>query len=68
MVQCHSFANNSEQIHFEFVLTKGQVNAIEDYRLEGDLKLNVGLRALGGQLIIAVTDGLPEGRLDPLKT
>lgn len=46
VVQCHSFANNSEQIHFEFVLTKGQVNAIEDYRLEGDLKLNVGLRAL----------------------
>lgn len=46
VVQCHSFANNSEQIHFEFVLTKGQVNAIEDYRLEGDLKLSVGLRAL----------------------
>ena len=46
VVQCQSFANNSEQIHFECVLTKGQVNAIEDYRLEGDLKLNVGLRAL----------------------
>ncbi|AUM13477.1 hypothetical protein [Ketobacter alkanivorans] len=46
VVQCHSFGNNSEQIHFECVLTKGQVNAIEDYRLEGDLKLNVGLRAL----------------------
>lgn len=46
VVQCHSFANNSEQIHFECVLTKGHVNAIEDYRLEGDLKLNVGLRAL----------------------
>lgn len=46
VVQCHSFANNSEQIHFECVLTKGQVNAIEDYRLEADLKLNVGLRAL----------------------
>lgn len=46
VVQCHSFANNTEQIHFECVLTKGQVNAIEDYRLEGDLKLNVGLRAL----------------------
>src|SRR5690625_2586254 len=46
VVQCHSFANNSEQIHVECVLTKGQVNAIEDYRLEGDLKLNVGLRAL----------------------
>ena len=45
VVQCHSFANNSEQIHFECVLTKGHVNAIEDYRLEGDLKLNVGLRA-----------------------
>lgn len=46
VVQCHNFPNNSEQIHFECVLTKGQVNAIEDYRLEGDLKLNVGLRAL----------------------
>lgn len=46
VVQCHNFASNSEQIHFEFVLTKGQVNAIEDYRLEGDLKLNLGLRAL----------------------
>ena len=46
VVQCHNFANNSEQIHFECVLTKEQVNAIEDYRQEGDLKLNVGLRAL----------------------
>lgn len=46
VVQCHNFANNSEQVHFEFVLTKGQVNAIEDYRQEQDLKLNVGLRAL----------------------
>lgn len=46
LVQCHNFANTSEQIHFECVLTKGQVSAIEDYRLEGDLKLSVGLRAL----------------------
>lgn len=46
MVQCHNFANNSEQIHFEFVLTTGQVNAIEDYRQEGNLLLNLGLRAL----------------------
>lgn len=46
IVQCHNFPNNSEQIHFECVLTKGQVNSIEDYRSEGDLKLNVGLRAL----------------------
>jgi hypothetical protein len=46
VVQCHKFANNSEQLNFEFVLTKGQVNAIEDYRQEQDLKLNVGLRAL----------------------
>src|SRR5690606_3572726 len=37
---------NSEQLHFEFVLTKDQVNAIEGYRQERDLKLNVGLRAL----------------------
>lgn len=46
LVQCYNFANNSEQIHFECVLTKEQVNAIEDYRQEGDLKLSVGLRAL----------------------
>lgn len=46
VVRCNNFASTSEQIHFECVLTKGQVNAIEDYRLEGDLKLNVGLRAL----------------------
>lgn len=46
VVQCHNFANNSEQAYFELVLTKEQVNAIEDYRQEGDLTLNVGLRAL----------------------
>ncbi|MEJ2754479.1 MAG: hypothetical protein P8104_01235 [Gammaproteobacteria bacterium] len=46
VVQCHNFPNNSEQIHFECVLTKGQVNASEDYRQEGGLKLNIGLRAL----------------------
>lgn len=46
VVQCHNFPNSNEQLHFEFVLSKGQVNAIEDYRQERDLKLNVGLRAL----------------------
>ena len=46
VVQCQNFPNNSEQLHFEFVLTKDQVNAIEGYRQERDLKLNVGLRAL----------------------
>jgi len=45
-VQCHNYPNNNEQLHFEIVLTKGLVNALEEYRREGNLKLNVGLRAL----------------------
>ena len=46
IVQCHNYPNNSEQLHFEVVLTKEQVNAIEEYRQEKDLTLNIGLRAL----------------------
>jgi len=46
VVQCHNYPNNNEQLHFEIVLTKGLVNALEEYRREGNLKLNVGLRAL----------------------
>lgn len=46
MVQCHNFSNNSEQLHFEAVLTKEQINFIEEYRQEKDLALNIGLRAL----------------------
>lgn len=53
VVQCHNFVNGGEQVYFEFVLNKEQVNTVEDYRSEGDLKLNIGLRAL-----ITSADGL----------
>jgi hypothetical protein len=46
MIRCHTSANNSEQVSFEVILTKEQVNALEEYRHEQDLKLNIGLRAL----------------------
>ncbi|MCU7849380.1 MAG: hypothetical protein KZQ89_15610 [Candidatus Thiodiazotropha sp. (ex Lucinoma kastoroae)] len=46
VVQCHNFPNNSEQLHFEAVFTKEQINAIEEHRREKDLTLNIGLRAL----------------------
>ncbi|MCG7876957.1 MAG: hypothetical protein N0C90_11575 [Candidatus Thiodiazotropha endolucinida] len=46
LVQCFTFPNNSEQLHFEVVLTREQINAIEENRREKDLILNLGLRAL----------------------
>lgn len=46
VIQCHNFPGNDEQIHFEAILTKEQVNALEEHRQEGDLILNLGLRAL----------------------
>ena len=56
---------------FQFV-GLGQVGILDDgfHKLD---QQQVALQrctqtGLGGQLIIAVTDGLPEGRLDPLKT
>jgi len=45
LIKCHDFPG-SEQIAFETVLTREQVNALEEYRQEKDLKLNFGLRAL----------------------
>lgn len=45
LIKCHDFPSN-EQIVFETVLNREQVNALEDYRQEKDLKLNLGLRAL----------------------
>jgi len=53
LLQCHTFPNNSEQLYFEAILTKEQINAIEDYRMEKDLRLNLGLRALtaGGDVV-----------------
>jgi hypothetical protein len=46
VVQCNSYPSNNEQIFFEIVLTKDQVNALEECRQEGDLKLGLGLSAL----------------------
>jgi len=46
IIQCTQYPNNNEQLPFEVVLTKEQVNAIEEYRQDKDLKLNIGLRAL----------------------
>ncbi|MFP3351729.1 hypothetical protein R0K04_09970 [Pseudoalteromonas sp. SIMBA_153] len=45
-IQCHQYPNNSEQIAFEVVLTKEQINTLEEYRQDSDLKMNLGLRAL----------------------
>jgi len=45
LIKCHDFPG-SEQIVFETVLNREQVNALEEYRQEKDLKLNLGLRAL----------------------
>lgn len=45
-MQCSIYANNSEQQNFEVMLSKEQINAIEEYRQEADLKLKIGLRAL----------------------
>jgi len=53
IIQCHSFSS-SEQIDFEMVLIREQLNALEEYREERDLRLNLGLRALvtsGDELI-----------------
>ncbi len=46
IIQCTQFPNNNEQLYFEVLLTKDQVNALEEYRQDNDLKLNIGLRAL----------------------
>lgn len=46
IVQCHGYPNNNEQLIFETILTKEQVNALEDCRQESELNLNVSLRAL----------------------
>jgi hypothetical protein len=46
IVQCPKYPSNNQQLHFETILTKEQVNALEEYRQDKDLKLNIGLRAL----------------------
>lgn len=45
VIRCHNFASD-QQIAFETVLTREQLNALEEYRQERDLKLSIGLRAL----------------------
>jgi len=45
-IQCHQYPNNGEQLAFELILTKEQINTLEDYRQDNDLKMNLGLRAL----------------------
>lgn len=46
MIQCSNYASNSEQQNFGVILTKEQINALEENRQAGDLKLKIGLRAL----------------------
>lgn len=46
VVRCHNFSINDQQLIFDVVLSREQINAIEEYRQEGDLKLNVNLKAL----------------------
>jgi hypothetical protein len=58
IVQCHNYPNNNEQLYFEAVLTKEQVNALEEYRQNNDLRLNVGLRAMSS------SDGILEANYE----
>jgi len=46
IIKCTQYPNNNEQLSFEVVLTKEQVNALEEYRQDKDLTLNLGLRVL----------------------
>jgi hypothetical protein len=46
IIQCTQYLNNNQQLPFEVVLTKEQVNALEEYRQDKDLKLNIGLSTL----------------------
>ena len=45
LIKCHEFPN-SEQAAFETVLSQEQINALEEYRQEKDLKLSLSLKAL----------------------
>jgi hypothetical protein len=46
IIQCTQYPNNNEQLSFEVVLTKEQVNALEEHHQDKDLRFNIGLRAL----------------------
>jgi len=58
IIQCHNYPNNNEQLYFEAILTKEQVNALEEYRQNNDLRLNVSLRAMTS------SDGILEANYD----
>jgi hypothetical protein len=44
-IQCGS-SSNSENISFEVIFTKEQINSLEEYRQEKDLQLSFGLKAI----------------------
>lgn len=45
LIQCAQHPN-SEQLSFEVLFTKEQINSLEEYRQEKDLQLSFGLRAI----------------------
>lgn len=45
LIQCGQYPN-SEQLSFEALFTKEQINSLEEYRQEKDLQLSFGLRAI----------------------
>ncbi len=45
LIECGQYSN-SEQLSFEVLFTKEQINSLEEYRQEKDLQLSFGLRAI----------------------
>ena len=45
LIECNEFSIHN-QFSFRTILAKEQINAIEEYRKEGDLKLHIGLHSL----------------------
>lgn len=45
LIQCGQYPN-TEQLSFEVLFTKEQINSLEEYRQEKDLRLSFGLRAI----------------------
>lgn len=45
LIQCGQYPN-SEQLSFEVLFTKEQINSLEEYRQKKDLQLSFGLRAI----------------------
>jgi len=46
LLQFNQYPNNNQQLPFEVVLTKEQINALEEYRQNKELSLNLGLKVL----------------------